>query len=160
MRLFRYTILAVLAMGLLAACGSQDEPAPPAVTDTPVPVAAAPEPVEISVVMNDIYFGEEATNQENPPVWTVPAGAEVTVNLDNQGNLQHNWAVAKLGAELPDVITDETAVADQLLFNAGVMDAGTSQAVSFTAPEEAGEYLVICTVAGHYPLMQGRLVVE
>ena len=141
-KIFTIAILLVLAALFLAACGGSDE----AATAT------------IEVVQNDIYFGDSPDNQENPPTWTVPAGAEVTVNLSNNGALQHNWAVVEQGAEVPTPV-DPEAADDILLYDTGLLDPGTTATETFTAPAEPGEYLVICTVAGHYPAMQGRLIV-
>lgn len=136
---------------LLAACGG----------DT----AAEPEPVaveaeSIAVEMHDIYFGEANTNLENPPVWTVSAGAEVSVTLNNLGSLEHNWAVVAMGQEVPVPYTGGAENSDLFYWSADLVPPGESKTYTFTAPTESGEYLVICTVAGHYPLMQGRLVVE
>ena len=137
------TILLLLAFALtLAACGGEAEP----------------EAVTIDVVQNDIYYGESADNADNPPTWTVPAGAEVTVELINNGSLQHNWAIVEPGAEVPVPFVVEEA-GDILLYDTGLVDGGTTAEGTFTAPTEPGEYLVICTVAGHYPAMQGRLLV-
>jgi uncharacterized cupredoxin-like copper-binding protein len=112
----------------------------------------------ISVLMNDIYFGESNDNASNPPVWNVSSGANVTIDLDNQGALQHNWAIVKLGEEVPPPF-DMAEHGDILLYSTDVLDGGTTASATFTAPEP-GEYLVICTVAGHYPSMQGKLVVN
>ena len=112
----------------------------------------------ISVVMNDIYFGDSNDNASNPPVWTVSSGATVTVKLDNRGALQHNWSIVKDGEEVPvPFLIDEHS--DMLLYSTDVLDGGTTASANFTAPEP-GEYLVICSVAGHYPSMQGKLVVN
>jgi uncharacterized cupredoxin-like copper-binding protein len=132
----------------LAGCGGGATPTQP----------AAPASETINVVMHDIYYGDSNDNQQNPPKWTVTSGAQVTVNLDNQGALQHNWAVVKQGVDIPTPF-DEEANQDLLLFDAGVTDAGTQKSETFTAPAP-GEYVVICTVPGHYPAMQGRLVVQ
>lgn len=160
MRLLYGTL--VLAMLLLAACGGSATPTPtPAPTPTPTPVPSAQQVIAatLDVIMHDIYFGDDSNNINNPPVWRVPAGAQVTVNLDNQGALEHNWAVVKQGAELPiPFMPDQNK--DLLLWEAGVLQAGQKASETFTAPSEPGEYIVICTVAGHYPAMQGRLVVE
>ena len=70
-------------------------------TPTPVPVAieAALESEEIVVSMGDLYFGNSNDHMQNPPIWTVTSGAEVTVATENRsGALQHNWAVVKLDA--------------------------------------------------------------
>jgi len=46
-----------------------------------------------------------------------------------------------------------------VLIDTGVIDAGKTDNFTFTAPA-VGEYKVICTVPGHYPSMQGKLVVK
>ncbi|MDX1663096.1 MAG: sulfocyanin-like copper-binding protein [Candidatus Promineifilaceae bacterium] len=145
------TLLLVLISLFLVACGGDAE-APAEELDV------VEEEATIAVTMNDIYFGENPNNAEDPPIWTVPAGAEVTVNLDNNGALQHNWAIVQPGEEVPVPVTEETAEGI-ILYDTGLVDGGETATATFTAPEAAGEYLVICTVAGHYPAMQGRLVV-
>jgi plastocyanin len=112
----------------------------------------------IDVVMHDIYFGASNDNVANPPVWTVTSGAEVTVEMDNQGAMEHSWAIVKLGEELPEPF-DAAQHGDKLLFSSGRVLGGTKATATFTTPEP-GEYVVICTVPGHYPSMQGRLVVN
>lgn len=146
-----YGIL-IPAMLLLAACGGSATP-------TPTPSAQQVIAATLDVLLNDIYFGDDSNNITNPPVWRVPASAQVTVNLDNQGALEHNWAVVKRGVEVPiPFMPDQNK--DLLLWEAGVLQAGQQDSETFTAPSEPGEYIVICTVAGHYPAMQGRLIVE
>jgi uncharacterized cupredoxin-like copper-binding protein len=147
--------LLLTALLLIAACGGgASEPTP-----TPAPAAGSAQETlaQIDVLMHDIYFGEENNNIEKPPVWTVKAGEEVTVNSDNKGGLEHSWAVLKAGTEVPMPFTE--ANNDLLIATTGNLPANTTRTTTFTAPE-AGEYIVICTVAGHYPVMQGRLVVE
>lgn len=46
-----------------------------------------------------------------------------------------------------------------VLFKAGVIESGEKGETIFTAPAP-GIYTAICTVAGHFPAMQGKLVVE
>ncbi|MFO7632711.1 MAG: sulfocyanin-like copper-binding protein [Caldilinea sp.] len=158
------SIVLAVAMLALAACGGGSSTPTPAPTPTPVPAAAAPSAQDViaatlEVAMHDIYFGDNNDNISNPPVWTVPAGAEVTVNLDNQGGLDHNWAVIKKDVELPiPFMPDQNS--DLILWEGGVLAAGGKDTETFTAPDVPGEYIVICTVAGHYPAMQGILVVE
>lgn len=162
---------------ILSACGGSEEvvstvaPTNTAVTvatvaPTPTTAAIVIEPTTsvqpsaaLNVAMHDIYFGETNDNSSNPPIWTVTSGVPVTVTLENQSvGLQHNWAIIKLGEEIPSPFIG----GDQLtivLSESGVIDAGQSKTFLFTAPLP-GEYMVICTVAGHYPVMQGKLVVE
>jgi uncharacterized cupredoxin-like copper-binding protein len=149
----------LIAMLVLAACGGGRDEAPA----EEAPAAAEPSAQELiattlEVAMGDLYYGETPDNIANPPVWTVNAGEQVGLTLINNGGLEHDWAIVKPGAEVP-VPFDPEANADILLWDAGIVAAGETGEKVFTAPE-AGEYTVICTVAGHYPSMQGRLVVQ
>lgn len=154
------SLILAATMLILAACGGGSSTPTP----TPAPAAAEPSAQEViattlDVVMHDIYFGDNNDNIGNPPVWTVKAGEEVTLNLDNQGGLEHNWAIIKKGVEMPvPFMPDQNS--DLILWAAGVLQAGEQKSEPFPAPAEAGEYLVICTVAGHYPAMQGKLIVQ
>ena len=142
----------VLVIALAAAgCGGDGEAEPASESDSPAAET-------ISVVMHDIYYGDNNDNAENPPTWTVTSGAEVTINMDNQGALQHNWAIVKKDEEVPTPF-DAEQHGDILLFSSTLLDGGATASDTFTAPEP-GEYTIICTVAGHYPAMQGRLIVE
>ena len=160
------------ALLVTTACGGAAETPTPAPTNTAVPTAtiaptatvaptpsmAAPDPVAFTVAMNDLYFGDTNDNMNNPPVWTVTSDAEVTVTVENRsGGLQHNWAISKLDAVIPQPFVSGEGL-DIVLLDSGVVDAGQSSTITFTAPA-VGEYLVICTVPGHYPVMQGKLVV-
>ena len=138
---------------LLAACGGgSNEPTPAAGGSSAQEVLN-----QINISMHDIYYGEENNNLEKPPVWTVKAGDEVALNMDNKGALEHSWALLKAGSEVPMPFTD--ANKDLLLYDSGALKPSAQKADKFTAPA-AGEYTVICTVAGHYPVMQGRLIVQ
>ena len=113
----------------------------------------------ISVVMNDIYYGDTNDNADNPPVWTIKTGGKVAINADNKGTLEHNWAIVEQGATLPDTINDAADVADLVIFDIGSVLGGDTEDARFDAPAP-GEYKIICTIAGHYPDMQGKLIVE
>lgn len=141
-------VLIVLAL-TLAACGgnSSEEAADEGASN-----------VTLDVVENDIYFGDANDNVNNPPTWNVSAGSEVTVNITNNGALEHNFAIIQQGESVPNPFVEADS-GDIILQDSGLTQPGESATFSFTAPDP-GEYQVICTVAGHYPLMQGRLVVE
>lgn len=145
-------LLVLLMSLLLVACGGGEE-----ATDTADDSASSG--ATIDVVMNDIFFGDSNDNATNPPTWTVPANAPVTVNMDNQGVLEHTWVVVKQGETLPDVV-DPTSIDGITEYVSDAVLGGETVSASFRTPSEAGEYLVICSIAGHYPTMQGKLVVE
>ena len=124
-------------------------------TPLPVPTFNA---TTLDVMIYDSYYGDTDTNLTKPPVWTVPAKSDVVLNLENKGKLKHNWAIVKKGAPIPSPY-EEGQGGDILLFGVGMVYRNSKTTVTFSAPEP-GEYIVICTVSGHYPMMQGRLVVK
>ena len=142
--------LALFAAVFLTACGGGGA--------ARVEEPAGAQGVTLDIVMNDIYYGDSPTNAETPPTWPVPAGSAMTINLKNNGALEHNWAIVKPGSEVP-VPFIEADNSDLILEDTGLNAAGESSTATLTAPA-AGEYQVICTVAGHYPSMQGKLVVQ
>jgi plastocyanin len=148
----------LLAVLVLVACGGGSEPTP-----TPAPAAGSEASAQevlaaINVEMHDIYFGAENNNVQNPPVWTAAPGEQMTMNFINKGALEHSWAILNADAEMPMPYTD--ADAGKLFYTSGNVLGGAEKSDTFAAPSVAGEYIVFCTVAGHYPSMQGRLVVQ
>jgi plastocyanin len=147
----------LVALLVLAACGGGSEPTP-----TPAPAGGEPSAQEvleaINVEMHDIYFGTENNNVQNPPVWTAAPGEQMTMSFINKGALEHSWAILNADAEMPMPYTD--ADAGKLFYTSGNVLGGDEKTDTFAAPSVAGEYIVFCTVAGHYPSMQGRLVVQ
>jgi plastocyanin len=115
------------------------------------------EVVLINVDMYDNFYGEANNNLNNPPVWTVQTGADVVATLANHGRRNHNWAIIKSGVTVP-IPYDEGQGGGIILHGMGMVYGNSQTTMTFSAPA-AGEYLVICTVSGHYPEMQGRLLV-
>ena len=93
------------------------------------------------------------------PTYTVPAGAEVTLNLTNNGALEHEFAVLKLGQHVTPPFGEKDE--DKILWELDGVEAGTTKSDTFTAPTEPGEYDVICGVPGHIELgMIATLIVK
>lgn len=102
---------------------------------------------------------------------TATAGQQVTINFKNTSSAQqHNWVLVKGGESEASAIANGGLTAGlaadylpadkaNILANTKVLNGGETGSVSFTAPG-AGTYLYICTVPGHYPLMQGTLTVN
>jgi plastocyanin len=128
----RITIGAALLLSLaLAACG--------------------PKKVSLSVSMTDFNY--------DPESWTVPAGAEVTLTVTNNGSVEHEWLLLDSGVTITPPF-DEEAVKDSILVDQNV-DTGATATVVFTAPTAPGEYEVVCGVAGHIEAgMIGKLIVQ
>ena len=99
----------------------------------------------ISTTLTDFHF--------EPTTWTVPAGKEVKLTLKNEGAVEHDWVL--VGTPVTESANTETDV----LFEAEV-GPGETKDFTFTAPATAGEYQVICNIAGHLEAgMEGKLVV-
>ena len=151
--------LCLLAVLPLASCGGDGDATPTSTSNLPaVPANAVPlNVITLDVIVNDSYYGTENTNLTNPPVWKVTVGSDILVNIENRGRLTHNWAIVKPGATVP-VPYEEGQGGDILLHGVGMV-YGHNQTMATVSGLPQGEYLVICTVSGHYPLMQGRLIV-
>lgn len=81
----------------------------------------------------------------SPSELRVPAGTEVTVTLQNEGTMGHDW-----GGEFGSAGTVRT----------DIIGPGESDSVSFTV-DEPGEYPFWCSVPGHRGAgMEGTLIVE
>ena len=100
--------------------------------------ACGPKKITLNVTATDQGY-DSAT-------YTVPAGAEVTVNLTNNGTLAHVFDILKLGEHVtpPYKQTDKDKILWELVAKTGETTSGT-----FTAPTEPGEYDIICRVPGH-----------
>ena len=129
--------------------------------------AAQAKTVEIEG-MNSLKFSKENI--------TVKPGEEVTIKLTNKTDLPesamaHNWLL--LAADADAQAVDEAAaqakdndyvpkdMSDQILAHTGLVAGGETDEVTFTAPEEPGDYEYICTFPGHLAAgMKGTLTVE
>jgi plastocyanin len=123
MKRFTLFITLLLAGLLLAACGGAEP--------------AGPTPVTIDVAGYDEFRFEPASI-------TVEAGAEVTINFQNAGALEHNWLLVSQAVDAASA-TEADALAGA---NTGIIGAGESTSITFTAPP-AGTYTMVCTVPGH-----------
>ncbi|MEZ4864047.1 MAG: sulfocyanin-like copper-binding protein [Caldilineaceae bacterium] len=143
-------VLIVCFVGVAVACSGSNQ--------SPAAANAFADVTVLDVVIHDSYYGDTDTNLTNPPTWTVNAGGDVVVNIVNQGELKHNWAIVKPGITVP-VPYEEGQAGDIILHGIGMVYSNSQTTTTFRAPEP-GAYQVICTVSGHYPTMQGRLIVK
>ena len=79
--------------------------------------------------------------------YTVPAGAQVTVSMTNNGVLQHEFAILKLNQHVTPPFGEKDE--DKILWELDGVDAGTIKSDIFTASTEPGSYDVICGIPGH-----------
>jgi uncharacterized cupredoxin-like copper-binding protein len=93
------------------------------------------------------------------PTYTVPAGGEVTLNLTNNGAIEHEFAILKLGEHVTPPFGEKDE--GKIFWELDGVAAGTTMSGTFTAPTEPGEYDVICGIPGHIELgMIATLIVK
>lgn len=117
--LFLCTLLIMLSF-TVAACG------PAAPSDT------------INVTMTDFQF--------TPPQFTIPAGQQITINTTNNGAVEHEFVIFKLGTSAGDTFGPED---EANVFWRIKVQPGESASAAFTAPSEPGDYTVVCATPGH-----------
>lgn len=133
-------VLAAIVVLLLSACGDDD-----AATDDG---GGAEGSTSIEAAAAEYAF--------SPDSWTVPAGEEFTIELSNEGSIQHEWAVLKAGEE---IASEDEFTEDKVLFEVEAIPAGESTTESFTI-DDAGTHQVICAIEGHFDAgMEGTLEV-
>lgn len=120
MRKFIVLFLSLALFGVLVACGS-----------------GSPS-TNLRVNMTDFVF--------EPHNYTVPAGETITIVLSNNGALEHNFVILKLGAEVGDSFNHEDN--ENIYWDAELV-AGGQETFTFMAPAESGEYYIVCDIEGH-----------
>lgn len=104
------------------------------------------------------------------------AGEDITVELTTVSSLpassmSHNFVLLNQGSD-PKAFADAamnakdndyipTDMNDQIYAHAGLVGGGETSSVSFTAPEQTGDYDYLCSFPAHYSAgMRGTLTVE
>jgi azurin len=100
----------------------------------------------------------------------VAAGSAVKVTLQNTSSdksMMHNFVVVKpenaqsvATAGIKAGQANNWVPAENVIAASKLVGPGESTTLEFTAPTEKGTYKYICTYPGHYPKMQGTLIVE
>lgn len=133
----RLTTLIILLISLslgLAACGG----------------GASGPSTSLKVTLTDFAF--------TPNSFTVPAGQKISISITNNGATTHSFAIMQAGHELKDHFTD----ADKAFIYWAEPQIVPGQTInaSFTAPSQAGDYQVVCDIAGHFEAgMVAKLIV-
>jgi uncharacterized cupredoxin-like copper-binding protein len=128
-------ILLILAMAvsllILSACGPKG-------------------PEKISVSTSEFKF--------EPTSWTVSAGKEVELTLQNNGTLDHEWVIIKKGMEVTIPFDDDD---EDKVFWEMEASPGETKTETFTAPSEPGTYTIVCGTPAHLEQgMTGTLTVK
>jgi uncharacterized cupredoxin-like copper-binding protein len=94
----------------------------------------------------------------NPASITVPAGQEITLNLSNNGADMHDFIIMKYGTDVGTEFGEEDR---PNVYWETKLEPGTSGTYTFTAPDQPGEYQIVCGVAGHYQAgMVAKMIVK
>ncbi len=121
--------------------------------------------IKLAVIPHEMKF-EKTT-------FTVKAGSQVTIDFENPDFMQHNLVIGQKGAmETIGNAADELArnpkgaeqnyvpSIPQVIAATQLIDPEGRESLVFIAPTEPGEYPFVCTVPGHWRLMNGIMIVE
>ena len=81
-----------------------------------------------------------------PNEFTIPAGAEITINLNNIGTQPHEFQILMLGAKVDETVDKD---GNSTKYWSAIARPGESKSLSFTAPSEPGSYAIKCSAPGH-----------
>jgi uncharacterized cupredoxin-like copper-binding protein/glucose/arabinose dehydrogenase len=152
---------------------NMEMPAPAAATKTTGPALKKNQtvkPASWTTIDQTITLGTKPGLKYDKTELTVKAGARVKLTFVNNDDMPHNFvvvpqgqaiAVGELGTKLGLQAVKLSYIANtpKVLFNATLVGPGSSQTIYFVAPK-AGKYTYVCTVPGHFYVMQGTLTVE
>lgn len=129
----RIVLLAGLLAFMLAGCGGPAKPS-----------------TAINVTTTDFAF--------SPNSFTVPAGQQISVDVTNNGAVTHSFIIMKQGTKVQTHFTDADKA--NIFWEVPAVPPGESRKDTFTAPDQPGEYQIVCGVAGHLEAgMVAKLVV-
>ncbi|REG94512.1 PVC-type heme-binding CxxCH protein [Algoriphagus antarcticus] len=121
--------------------------------------------IKIAVIPHEMKF--------NKATIKVKAGSQVTIDFENPDFMQHNLVIGKAGSletigKAADELARDTKGAEQnfvpkipeVIVASRLVDPNGKESLVFTVPNEPGEYPFVCTVPGHWRLMNGIMIVE
>lgn len=121
--------------------------------------------IKMGVIPHEMKFDKES--------FTVKAGQQVTIDFENQDFMQHNLLIAQTGeletvGNAADALARDPKGAEQdyipkipeVIIATRLVDPEGSETIVFTAPTIPGDYPYICTVPGHWRIMNGIMTVE
>lgn len=92
-----------------------------------------------------------------PADYSIPAGQEITLDLSNNGAVVHEFVIMKFGTNVGENFGPED---EANIYWEAELDPGRSDSLTFTAPNEPGEYQIVCGTEGHYQAgMVAKLIV-
>ncbi|WP_075352690.1 PVC-type heme-binding CxxCH protein [Algoriphagus marinus] len=121
--------------------------------------------IKLGVIPHEMKF--------NKTTFAVKAGTQVTIDFENPDFMQHNLVIGQKGSmeiigEAADALARDPKGAAQnyvpkipeVIIATRLVDPEGRESIVFTAPTEPGEYPFVCTVPGHWRLMNGIMIVE
>ncbi|SDC81153.1 putative membrane-bound dehydrogenase domain-containing protein [Algoriphagus faecimaris] len=121
--------------------------------------------VKLGVIPHEMKFDKAE--------FTVKAGAQVTIDFENPDFMQHNLVIGQKGSmetigNAADELARNPRGAEQnyvpqipeVIIATALVDPEGRESLVFTAPTEPGEYPFVCTVPGHWRIMNGIMKVE
>lgn len=183
-------ILAALSLVLFIGCGGGSESNGQTGSSEQATVAASSEARTIEIIGIDqmkfavkannegITVGDEVGSDGLLQLETITAkpGEKIHIKLTTKSDLpatamSHNWLLLALNADAKAFATAAmkakgndyvpTDMKDQVVAETGLAGGGETHEVTFTVPDEAGDYDFICTFPGHFiGGMKGTFKVE
>jgi len=157
------------------------QPAPAAAPAPAAPAEQAPAADAVSVDADgvaQVRIGSTDQMQYTVREFAVDAGQAVELTLVHEGRLQaqvmgHNVVILNKGEEAMAFGTEVMAqggsmdndylpegMRDRVIAYTRMIGGGETTSVSFTAPDEPGEYVFVCTFPGHFGAMTGKMIVR
>tara|TARA_R110002020_G_scaffold184120_1_gene380959 strand:- start:49284 stop:52829 length:3546 start_codon:yes stop_codon:yes gene_type:complete len=136
---------------------------------SPAPVKAAPKvksvTINLKVVEHEMKFDKKT--------FSVKAGQQVTLQFSNPDFMQHNFLLLQPGSlekvgTAADALARDPKGAEQnyvpkmkeVIIATKLVDPEGRETLVFKAPGKPGKYPFVCTVPGHWRLMNGIMIVE
>ena len=92
-----------------------------------------------------------------PSEYAIPAEQEITLELSNNGAVEHEFVIMKFGTSVGNDFDEDDG---GNIYWEAELKPGESGTFNFTAPSEPGEYQIVCGTEGHYVAgMVGSLTV-
>lgn len=171
-------LVVVLALSLVACGGSDSSPADSASADASGEASteqtASAEDVDQTVTLNP--KGNQMKYRQTE--FTVSPGETIKLVFENTAtspSMQHNVVVLASNEEslfkeigeagtragsTNDYVPQEGDLQEQVLAHTPMSQPGETVSVTFTVPEETGDYGYVCTFPGHWATMQGTMKVR
>ncbi|GAB2502573.1 PVC-type heme-binding CxxCH protein [Algoriphagus taiwanensis] len=121
--------------------------------------------VKLAVIPHEMKYDKAS--------FKVKAGSQVTIDFENPDFMQHNLVIGQKGSfdaigEAADALARDPKGAEQnyvpkipqVIAATRLVDPEGRESLVFVAPTEPGEYPFVCTVPGHWRIMNGIMIVE